>query len=142
MLNMAHARGGGGGGYLIKFNWVRLHPEIQPLTLLYTILSEKVPFYIPFIEKRYPFHIPTLEHCTPFLSPYNEVNKQYYGRISSIIRKKMLSKRQVLFIQFTLCDFPILLYTSTLKKVPLLGGASPYRPMYGVPPPPLLQDAI
>ena len=81
--------GGGGGGYLIKFNWVRLHPEIQPLTLLYTILSEKVPFYIPFIEKRYPFHIPTLEHCTPFLSPCNEVDEQYYERISSITRRNV-----------------------------------------------------
>ena len=38
----------------------RLRPEAQPLTLLYTILAEKVPLYIPFIEKRYPFHIPSL----------------------------------------------------------------------------------
>ena len=39
----------------------RLRPEIQPLTLLYTILAEqkRYPFYIPFIEERYPFHIPT-----------------------------------------------------------------------------------
>ena len=80
--------GGGGGGYLTKFNTGRLRPKVQPLTLLYTILAEKVPFYItpfyiPFIEKRFPFHIPTLEHCTPFLSPCNEANEQYYGRISS-----------------------------------------------------------
>ena len=44
-------------------------------------------------------------------------------------------------------DFPTLLYTSTckiptllntrsLKKVPLSGGASPYRPLWGVPPSP------
>ena len=38
---------GGGGGYLPKFNTGRLCPEVQPLTLLYTILAEKVPFYIP-----------------------------------------------------------------------------------------------
>ena len=48
------------GGYFTKFNTGRLRPEVQPLTLLYTILAEKVPFYIPCIEKRYPFHIPTL----------------------------------------------------------------------------------
>ena len=48
-----------GKGYLTKFNKGRLHPEVQPLTPLYTILAEKV--LIPFIEKRYPFHRPTLE---------------------------------------------------------------------------------
>ena len=30
-----------GGGYLTKFNTGRLRPEVQPLTLLYTILAEK-----------------------------------------------------------------------------------------------------
>ena len=34
---------GGGGGYLRKFNTGRLRPEVQPLTLLYTIFAEKVP---------------------------------------------------------------------------------------------------
>ena len=43
------------------------------------------PLPIPFCQKRYPFYIPTLEHCSPFLSHNNEVNEQYYGRISSII---------------------------------------------------------
>ena len=45
---------------LAKFNTGWLRPEVQPLTFLYTILAEKVPFYIPFIAKRYYFHIPTL----------------------------------------------------------------------------------
>ena len=49
----------GGGGYLTKFCTGRLRPEVQPLTLSYTILAEKVPL-LPFIEKRYPFHIPIL----------------------------------------------------------------------------------
>jgi len=37
--------GGGekGGGYSSKFHTGRLHPEIQPLTLLDTILTEKGP---------------------------------------------------------------------------------------------------
>ena len=38
----------------------RLRPEVQPLTLSYTILAEKVPLLYTFIEKRYPFHIPIL----------------------------------------------------------------------------------
>ena len=63
----------------------RLGPEVQPLlTFLCTILAEKVPLYIPFIEKRYPFHIPSSENRTPFLSPYNEGNEQYYGKVPSI----------------------------------------------------------
>ena len=38
----------------------RLRCDVQPLTLLYTILAEKgYPFYIPFIEKKCPFHVPT-----------------------------------------------------------------------------------
>ena len=45
------------------------YQEVQPLTLLYNILEEKVPLLYTFIEKRYPFHIPTLEHCTPFSKP-------------------------------------------------------------------------
>ena len=40
--------GGGGDGYLTKFNKGRLRPEVQPLTLLYTILAEKVPILYPF----------------------------------------------------------------------------------------------
>ena len=52
----------------------RLRPEVQPLTLLHTILAEKVPLY-----------------CNPFLSPCNEVNEQYYGIISSITRRNAIS---------------------------------------------------
>ena len=96
----------GGGEHLTKFNTGRL----QPLTLLYTISAEKVPFYIPFIEKRYPFHISTLQHCTPFLSPWNEANEQYYGR-NQALPEEMFSK-QVLFIQFTLWAGVKLLRTS------------------------------
>ena len=39
---------GGGGGYLTKFNTGRLRPEVQPLTLLYTILAKKVPLLYTF----------------------------------------------------------------------------------------------
>ena len=54
---------GGGGAYSTNVYTGRLRPEVQPLTLLYTIFQEKgtVPFRIPCIDKWYPFHIPCLE---------------------------------------------------------------------------------
>ena len=55
---------GGGEGYLTKFNTGRLRPEVQPLTLLYTILAEKVPLSHTYFR-----------NCTSFLSPHNEVNE-------------------------------------------------------------------
>ena len=55
------------------------------------------PPYILFIEKRYPFHIRTLETCTSFLSPHNEVNEQYYGKISSIIRRNAKQTTSVIY---------------------------------------------
>ena len=36
------------GGYLTKFYTGRLRPEVQPLTLSYTILAEKVPLLYTF----------------------------------------------------------------------------------------------
>ena len=39
---------GGGGGYLTKFCTGRLCPEVQPLTLSYTILAEKIPLLYTF----------------------------------------------------------------------------------------------
>ena len=42
--------GGGGGGYSKKFYTERLRPEVEPLTLLYTIFSERHPFHIPSYE--------------------------------------------------------------------------------------------
>ena len=46
-----------------------LHPEVQPLSLLYTIFSRKrYPFSTPSIDKWYPFHIPCLELCIPFIA--------------------------------------------------------------------------
>ena len=38
----------GGGGYLTKFNTGRVRPEVQPLSLLYAILAEKVPLVYTF----------------------------------------------------------------------------------------------
>ena len=63
---------------------------MQPLTLLYTSLSEKVPLLDTFYWEKVPLsQLPTLEHCTPFLSPCNEGNEEYYERISSITRRNV-----------------------------------------------------
>ena len=44
----------GGGGYLTKFNMGRIHPKVQPLTLLDTILAGKVPLLYTFYWKKVP----------------------------------------------------------------------------------------
>ena len=107
-------------GYLTKFNRsVEAPPQgLTPYSYIPFWQKIRWPFYIPFIEKRHPFHIPTLEHCTPFLSPCNEVNEQYYGRIS--LPEEMLSKRQVLFILFTLLVGVKILRTSGARTTMLL----------------------
>ena len=61
-INKVKAQTEGGGGYSTTFYSGRLCPEVQPLTLLYTIFCRKrYPFHIPSIDKCYPFHIPCLE---------------------------------------------------------------------------------
>ena len=54
--------GGGGegeevGGYSIKLCSERLRPEVQSLTLKYTIFDKRYPFRVSSIKKLYPFHI-------------------------------------------------------------------------------------
>ena len=45
------------GSYPTKFLSGRLRPEVQPLTLLYTIFDKtSTPFFILFINKWYPFY--------------------------------------------------------------------------------------
>ena len=48
LFGMVSSLGGGGGGYLTKVNMERLRPEIQPLTLLFTILVGKVALLYTF----------------------------------------------------------------------------------------------
>ena len=59
--------GGGGGGYLTKFNTGRLRTEVKPLTLLYSILAEKVPLYIPLNEKVPLSHTYFRKSCSQFM---------------------------------------------------------------------------
>ena len=49
--------GGGVGGYSIKLCSKRLRPEVQSLTLIYTIFDKRYPFRVSSVEKLYPFHI-------------------------------------------------------------------------------------
>ena len=61
--------GGGAVDNRRLYEWTGglLHPEVQLLTLLYTIFSP-YPFRIPFIDEWYPFHIPPLELCILYMS--------------------------------------------------------------------------
>ena len=40
-------------------------PEVQPLTLFYTIFEKWYPFRTPSTDKWYHFHIPSIENCIP-----------------------------------------------------------------------------
>ena len=59
-LSTLQPLGGGGGGYLRKFNTGRLRPRSNPLPFHIPFWRKRYLFYIPFIEERYPFHIPAL----------------------------------------------------------------------------------
>ena len=48
-------RGGGGvGGYSLMLGSERVRPEVQSLTLIYTIFDKRYPFCVSNIEKLYP----------------------------------------------------------------------------------------
>ena len=65
-FEMTRAVGPGGGTQQI-FIRGGLRPEVQPLTLLYTIFHEKgIRFRVLSIDKWYPFHIPCLALCIYF----------------------------------------------------------------------------
>ena len=81
MLHLSFARGG--GGYSTKFYTGRLRPEVQPLTLLYTIFDRRgTPFvYLP-LNNSTPFTYLLLsrrdaEHCVPFLNLWNAVYERH-----------------------------------------------------------------
>lgn len=72
---------GEGWGYSTKFCTGRLRSKIQPCTLLYTTLTEKVPLSHTFDKKYTPFTYFLTPHL--FLNPWNGVNEQYYWRSPS-----------------------------------------------------------
>ena len=88
-----------GGGYLTKFyihvhiHTRRLHPKAQPLTFLYTILEEGTPFIYLLLRKGTPFTY-LLKNTAPLS---NEVNEEYYRRISSITRRNVKQTTSVIY---------------------------------------------
>ena len=64
-----------GVGYLTKFNTGRLRPEVQPLTLLYTVLAEKVPLLYTFYWKKEPLsHTYFGKSCSHFHVVLEQIN--------------------------------------------------------------------
>ena len=61
--------GVGGGGYSTKFNTGRLRPEVQPLSLLYTILAEKLPLLLTFYLRKIPLSHAYLRTLHPLSKP-------------------------------------------------------------------------
>ena len=57
LVESPREKGVGVGGYSIKLYSERLRPEVQSLTLIYTIFDKRYPFRVSSIEKLYPFHI-------------------------------------------------------------------------------------
>ena len=65
--SLSIARQGKGMGAFNKVLYEESPPQMQPLTLLYTIFGRKcIPFHIPSIGKWYPFHMSSLKHCISF----------------------------------------------------------------------------
>lgn len=65
-----------------------LRPEV--LTLLYTILTEKLPLSHTFYWNKAPLshsYLRTLYPIVSFLNPWNGAEEQYYGRKSSMTRR-------------------------------------------------------
>ena len=135
--------GGGGGGYSRKFYTGRLCPEVQSLTLLYTILTEKLPpSVVHLLLKKVPLWHTYFRILHPFSKPLKWSKNQYYERTPSITRRD-INQKQILFAQFLLWlesryseSVSIRSYTSLPFNIPeawegtvsLSGGTSPYRP--------------
>ena len=69
-------RGGGVGGYSIKLCSERLRPEVQSLTLKYTIFDKRYPFRVSSIKKLYPLYL---------LRENKSVRKEVFRSFSLII---------------------------------------------------------
>ena len=57
LVESPREKGRGVGGYSIKLCSERLRPEVQSLTLIYTIFDKRYPFRVSSIEKLYTFRI-------------------------------------------------------------------------------------
>ena len=67
----------GGGRLLTVFYTGRHHPEVQPLTLSYTILEEKVPLLYTFYWKKVPLSYTYFrKSCSRFHVQWCLINKR------------------------------------------------------------------
>ena len=104
----------GGGGTQQSFIRGGSAPRSKPLPFYVPFLIEKVPLLHTSHRKWYPFHIPSwgFKIFCPFQIPKWQFS-----------------------LPFPILELvPTLSHTSSLKKVPVSGGASPYSPLQGVPP--------
>ena len=109
--------------------------------------SDPLSFYIPFFcRKDTPSVYLSLTNGTPFVylpldysTPFTYKLKQYSHTVCvrNILMKglfKYLNDRFPRFPRQISCEIPTLSYTRSVQRVPHWDGASPYRPLYGVPP--------
>ena len=68
------------GGYSKKFYTGRLRPEVQPLTFLYTIFSEKAPLSYTFYWKKAPLSYTLLRRL---------MNKSLKQEVFPVARNKL-----------------------------------------------------
>jgi len=129
--------GGRGRGYSKKFYTGRLRPEVQPLTLLYTIFSEKAPLsYTLYWEKApllYTFLRRLLNKSLKqevFLSFLNETVISCICLICFNSRPFLIPEQRFSypFIYLNLWNPYPFIYLKP-EKGTLSGGASPYRPL-------------
>ena len=119
----------------------RPRPEVQHLTLLYTIFERKNTYSVFF----------PLTNSTPFTYLVENVYRAYALFLKHEENHNTRKSSRLFHSTFKSFyswkdRFPTLLYTSTgkiptlsytwgLKMVPPWGGAFPYRPLWEVPPP-------
>ena len=128
--------GKGGGGGLNKFYSGRLHSEVLPLTLLYTIFGQKRYPIVSSTDKWYPFHIPSWDLCIPLFCRLFHSHKMHLSvSLFGLFKFFFFTDFSTLSYNSTR-EISTLSYTWNLKKVPLSGGASPYKAIMESNPPP------
>ena len=118
-------------GYSTNFYMGRLRLRSNPLPFIYLFDRKGTPFaYLLFIDEWYPFHLPLLELGIPFNSCKCTVLKVWTNQKPRTFSWPFHSHKMHLYVvQTKIADFPTVSYTWSLKKVPLLGRASPHRPL-------------
>ena len=118
---------GGGWGVLNKVLYREGSPvRSNPLPFYMLFWQWWFPFRISSIDKCHPFHRPSFKLWIPFKCSINALFKEYEWATKVILQTKMTDFPTLSCTSTS--ENPALPYTWSLKKVPLSGGASPYRP--------------